>query len=67
MHLMSNVDQSASIGARYFAFRAGETIHTENCHKYTVGGFSTLAAQAGWSVEESWQSDSPEFAILLLA
>jgi len=67
MHLVSKVDQTVSVASRRFALRAGETIHTENCHKYTVENFSTLAAQAGWKIEKSWQSESPEFAVLLLA
>jgi uncharacterized SAM-dependent methyltransferase len=67
MHLVSKVDQTVSVASRRFALRAGETIHTENCHKYTVENFSALAAQGGWALERSWQSESPEFAVLLLA
>jgi len=66
MHLVSKTNQVVKAGERYFEFRAGETIHTENCHKYSVDGFAALAAQAGWSLEKSWQSASPEFAVLLL-
>ena len=67
MHLVSKMDQTVGVGSRRFALRAGEAIHTENCHKYTVESFSTLAVQAGWALEKSWQSESPEFAVLLLA
>src|SRR5436305_3504788 len=65
-HLVSRTEQSVTIGGRGFAFRAGETIHTESCHKYVVGDFAARAATVGWSVEKSWLSDSPEFAVLLL-
>jgi dimethylhistidine N-methyltransferase len=67
MHLVSRVDQTVRLGSRTFEFREGETIHTENCHKYTVSRFATLAERAGWSVEKVWQSEAREFAILLLA
>jgi dimethylhistidine N-methyltransferase len=67
MHLVSKVDQTVSVASRRFALRASETIHTENCHKYTVENFSRLAAEADWTIEKSWQSESPEFAVLLLA
>jgi dimethylhistidine N-methyltransferase len=66
MHLVSKTNQVVEAGERCFEFRAGETIHTENCHKYSIDGFAALAAQAGWSLEKSWQSASPEFAVLLL-
>ena len=56
----------ASRGGR-FEFRAGETIHTENCHKYVVETFAARAATVGWTLEKAWVSRSPEFAVLLLS
>ena len=67
MHLGSKADQGVTVAGRAFRFHAGETIHTENCHKYTIDLFASLAAQAGWSLEKSWVSEAPEFAVLLLA
>ena len=66
MHLMSKTNQVVRAGERSFEFRAGETIHTENCHKYSIADFAALASQAGWSLKKSWQSASPAFAVLLL-
>ncbi len=66
MHLVSLVDQVFSIGADRFAMRAGETIHTENSHKYTIESFTTLAARAGWRVGAQWISPAPEFGVFLL-
>jgi dimethylhistidine N-methyltransferase len=65
-HLVSRTEQSVTICGRVFAFRAGETIHTESCHKYVVKDFAARAATVGWSLEQAWQSASPEFAVLLL-
>jgi dimethylhistidine N-methyltransferase len=67
MHLASVADQTVTLGGRTFHFRAGETIHTENCHKYVVDDFAARAANAGWSLEKSWISDRPEFAVLLFS
>jgi uncharacterized SAM-dependent methyltransferase len=36
------------------AFRAGETLHTENSYKYTLGSFAALAHGSGWSPLNVW-------------
>ena len=66
MHLVADRDQTFTIAGQRFTVREGETIHTENSHKYTVEGITALAAQAGWTVEKVWQSTEPSFAELLL-
>jgi dimethylhistidine N-methyltransferase len=66
MHLISNCAQSFAVGEKFFSMDAGETIHTENSHKYTVETISELAAESGWAVEDVWQSENPSFAVLLL-
>ncbi|MFN3514678.1 MAG: ergothioneine biosynthesis protein EgtB [Phenylobacterium sp.] len=66
MHLRSKIDQTATAAGRTFAFRAGETIHTENSYKFTVEGFAKLAEAAGWRLERSWESPEPRFAVVLL-
>ena len=49
MHLVSRIRQQVRVAGHAFAFRAGETIHTENSYKYTLDGFATLARGAGWT------------------
>ncbi|HEY2445670.1 MAG TPA: ergothioneine biosynthesis protein EgtB [Rhizomicrobium sp.] len=66
MHLVSTARQSVMIRGRCFDFEAGETIHTENSRKYTLDGFAALAARAGWSIERSWSSSEPAYAVVLL-
>ncbi len=56
----------AHAAGQAFAFVAGETIHTENSYKFTLEGFSSLAARAGWRVRRTWLSPAPQFAVLLL-
>jgi len=66
MHLQSLTAQSVSIAGREFPFGRGETIHTENSHKYTIERFTEIAGEAGWKVQRRWQSPPPEFALVLL-
>jgi dimethylhistidine N-methyltransferase len=66
MHLQSLDDQIVGIAGQEFRFRRGETIHTENSHKYTIEKFTELAREAGWDVLRSWQCAPPEFGLVLL-
>lgn len=66
MHLVSKVEQVASVAGHTFHFGAGERLHTENSHKFTVESFTALAASAGWSVSQHWVSASPEVALFTL-
>nr|WP_232309545.1 L-histidine N(alpha)-methyltransferase [Luteibacter yeojuensis] len=66
MHLESTVAQTATVAGQRFDFAAGETIHTENSHKFTPESFAALAAEAGWGVEQQWISEGPAFGVFLL-
>jgi dimethylhistidine N-methyltransferase len=66
MHLESLRAQTVHVAGRTFRFAEGETLHTENSAKFTVEGFATLAAKAGWRLEQSWQSADPAFAVVSL-
>lgn len=63
MHLVSLVRQVVRIGRHRFAFERGETIHTENSHKYAVEEFRALAAQAGFRGAKLWQDRRGLFAL----
>jgi dimethylhistidine N-methyltransferase len=54
MHLASTKRQKVKVNGATIAFRAGETIHTENSYKYTLGSFAALARGSGWSSLEVW-------------
>ncbi|KAA1155343.1 L-histidine N(alpha)-methyltransferase [Pseudoalteromonas sp. FUC4] len=66
MHLVSNCNQSVIINDQQIEFKEGESIHTENSHKYTLESFTQLAAQANLKLEQTWQDDSDYFALCLL-
>jgi dimethylhistidine N-methyltransferase len=55
MHLMSLRDQRVRLcDDAAVLFAEGETIHTENSHKYTVDGFRALASEAGFIPRATW-------------
>nr|WP_019937445.1 ergothioneine biosynthesis protein EgtB [Bordetella sp. FB-8] len=67
MHLVSLARQIVLVADRLFNFAPGESIHTENSHKYSIASFGALAAAAGWAVSRSWIGDTPEFGVFMLA
>jgi len=62
-HLRSTTAQSVTVADESFAFDAGETIHTEDSHKYTLDGFASLAADTGFEVESVWTDDRSYFSV----
>lgn len=67
MHLESLKAQTVTVLGRAFAFRPGETIHTENSYKYAVHEFQALAATAGWRAVEVWTDAENLFSVQLFA
>lgn len=67
MHLVSRRAQRVTVAGRSFAFAAGETIHTENSYKYSVGEFQSLARQAGFHAAHCWVDPQGLFSIHYLA
>jgi dimethylhistidine N-methyltransferase len=67
MHLASLASQTVNVGDHRFAFERGETIHTENSYKYSVGEFQTLAARAGFRPLKVWTDRAALFSLHGLA
>ncbi|MEX1097093.1 MAG: L-histidine N(alpha)-methyltransferase [Planctomycetales bacterium] len=66
MQLVSRIEQSVRVGDEEFDFSRGETIHTENSHKYTLESFAMLAARAGFAVERAWTDPQRLFSVQYL-
>ncbi|HJW24479.1 MAG TPA: L-histidine N(alpha)-methyltransferase [Rhodocyclaceae bacterium] len=66
MHLVSRRPQTVRLLGKTFRFEAGESLHTENSHKYPVAAFQALAAEAGWQPSRCWTDDGGRFSIHLL-
>jgi len=66
MRLVSLADQTVRVAGQDFAFAAGERIHTENSHKYSVAQFQALARGAGWTAVRAWTDADQLFSLHLL-
>ncbi len=65
MHLEATRELSFEIDGTGFAIGAGETIHTENSHKYGRRDARLLLTAGGWTVTNEWTAEGDSFAILL--
>jgi len=63
MHLVSARKQSVRIDGDVFEFAEGESIHSEDSHKYTIEEFHALAAEAGWRAYRHWTDADNLFSI----
>ncbi len=64
MHLVSDRRQRVRVGPVAFDFRPGETIHTENSHKYDVRELAARAARCGLHLTATWTDERSYFAVL---
>ena len=71
MHLESLIAQRVHIPANAAGpaltlhFAAGETIHTENSHKFTAAAVRSLLASAGFTISHTWTDPQHLFAVNL--
>lgn len=65
MHLEAVRNVSFTIEGQPFDFRAGETIHTENSHKYGLRDTRLLLRAAGWGVCQEYTDAGDQFALIL--
>ena len=65
MHLEAVRDVAFQVCGRRFGFRQGETIHTENSHKFGHRDSRILLRAAGWGVVAEWTDEKEWFSILL--
>ena len=65
MHLEAREDLAFTIAGRRFTMRAGETIHSENSHKYDARSARQLLAAGGWSPIREWSDGEGLFSLVL--
>ena len=63
MHLVASRPTRIELDGRHFEFEAGESIHTENSHKYSIDDFRRLAEQSGFGVVETWTDPDGLFSM----
>ncbi len=67
MHLVSMRAQTVKINGNAFKFEQGETIHTENCYKYSRADFESFARDCGWKIRQVWEDrQESRFGVFLL-
>jgi len=66
MHLVARDAQRVRIGDYEVSFEPGETIHTENSHKYDDATLDEIARASGFSIERKWTDPRGWFADVLL-
>ncbi len=65
MHLSTKKNFSQVLNKRNIKFSKGETIHTENSHKYTKNNFSKLARNSGFEVVKILTDKKNFFGVFL--
>jgi L-histidine N-alpha-methyltransferase len=65
MHLEAIRDVEFTIDGHAFAMKAGETIHTENSHKYGPRDARMLLLAGEWTPIAEWTDPDDRFALLL--
>jgi L-histidine N-alpha-methyltransferase len=65
MHLEAAVDMAFSVEDQDFEMRAGETIHTENSHKYGPRDARLLLRAGAWTPIREWTDAEDRFALIL--
>ena len=65
MHLVATRNVDFTISDHHFAFAKGESIHTENSHKYPERGGRLLLLAGGWTPVAEWSDSQGDFAEIL--
>lgn len=66
MRLISESQQSVSLGGATIDFAAGEHIVTEYSHKYDLVEFEEMAREAGFRLAEHWSDERDWFSVCFL-
>lgn len=65
MHLVASEDIAFSVDGQHFAMAEGETIHTENSHKFNRRTSNMLLLAGGWEPQARWLDSQKRFSLIL--
>jgi len=65
MHIEAVRDVAFTVAGESFRMRAGETIHSENSHKYDPRSARQLLVAGGWTPVREWTDAQGMFALIL--
>ncbi len=65
MHAVAGADVSFGVAGEEFAMQAGETIHTENSHKFDLRSSNMLLLAGHWTPTARWTDAAGRFSVVL--
>ncbi|MBO6608701.1 L-histidine N(alpha)-methyltransferase [Altererythrobacter sp.] len=65
MHLVATRDLQFTVSGKSFAMREGESIHTENSHKFNRRTGNALLLAGGWTPVQRWTDSEERFSLVL--
>ena len=65
MHLVAACAMDFTVDGQAYHMAAGETIHSENSHKYGPRDANLLLRASGWTPLATWDDVDPAFALIL--
>src|SRR3546814_17307646 len=65
MHLRAERNMRFHVAGEAFGIAEGETIHTENSHKYNVDEARLLLRAGGWTPLRAWSDEAGLFTLYL--
>lgn len=65
MHCKALADTQFTVAGQSFAMAKGDTIHTENSHKFSRRSASTLLLAGGWTPVRRWTDSGGQFSLIL--
>ncbi|KUO52767.1 MAG: dimethylhistidine N-methyltransferase [Sphingomonadales bacterium BRH_c3] len=65
MHLVARRDITLTVSGKRFALKKGESIHTENSHKFNRRTGNMLLLAGGWTPAKRWLDREGRFSLVL--
>ena len=65
MHLEALSAMEFTVAGQGFSMKQGETIHTENSHKFSRRSSNTLLLAGGWTPMQRWTDSKKRFSLIL--
>ena len=65
MHLVAQEDMAFNVAGEAFSLAKGDTIHTENSHKFKRRSTNTLLQAGGWTPRGRWLDNQGRFSVVL--
>lgn len=65
MHLVARDDIQFAIAGKRFSLSKGESIHTENSHKFNRRTSSMMLLAGGWEPQMQWLDQQGQFSLIL--